>query len=208
MRPTDLILSHNVIPLASIADMDHVDDIGAGLVDGGLPVVEVALRGEHGIAAIRRLARHGDLLVGAGTVRTTAQAVEALEAGARFVVSPGLDPDVVEVARHAGVPVIPGVMTPSEVQAAVRLGLHYLKFFPAGVVDTAGCLRSYAQVFPDVHFMPSGGVAPGNLAEYLSVPTVFAVSGSWITAVAAAGRAAVAAACRRALAAAESARAR
>ncbi|MGP4056418.1 bifunctional 4-hydroxy-2-oxoglutarate aldolase/2-dehydro-3-deoxy-phosphogluconate aldolase [Mycobacterium sp. 4D054] len=208
MQPTDLLFSHNVIPLASIADIGHVDDIGAGLVDGGLPVVEVALRGQHGIPAIRRLTRRGDLLVGAGTVRSTAQAHEALEAGARFVVSPGLDPDVIEVARHAGVPVIPGVMTPSEVQAAVRLGLDHLKLFPAGAVDTAACLRSYSQVYPDVHFMPSGGVGPSNLSEYLCLPTVFAVSGSWITARADRGRAAVAQACRQAVAAAESVRPR
>lgn len=191
------LFCHPVIPLASIAHMDHVDEIGAGLVDGGLPVVEVALRGRHGIAAIRSLARRGDLLVGAGTVRTVAQVHEVLDAGAQFVVCPGLDPSVVAAARTADVPVIPGVLSPSEVQAALRLGLDQVKFFPAGTVDALAFLQAYSEVFPDVQFMPSGGVGPSNLDDYLSRPNVFAVSGSWITTAASAGRAAVADACRR-----------
>lgn len=181
-----------VIPLASIADPSHVDAIGDGLVAGGLPVVEVALRGEHGLDAVRRLARRGDLLVGAGTVLDPKQAQEAIDAGAAFIVTPGLDPAVVAYVRKAGLPIVPGVLTPTEIQAARALGLTRLKLFPAGVFGGIALVSAYAAVYPDLRFMPSGGVNPANLEQYLSHPAVFAASGSWISAGAADGSAAVA----------------
>lgn len=176
------VFEHRVIPLATVGHPGHIDAIGDGLVKGGLPVVEVALRGEHGLAAIRRLAARGDLLVGAGTVRSSAQARDAIEAGARFVVSPGLDTDVVRCVAQAGLAVIPGVLTPTEVSAAAQLGLHRVKLFPAAAVDTSALLSAYAAVFPEIMFMPSAGVTTANMREFLSQQTVFAVSGSWITA--------------------------
>lgn len=193
------LFDHRVVPLASVTDPGHVDVIGDGLASGGLPVVEVALRGEHGLPAVRRLAERGDLLVGAGTVLTVAQAREALDAGASFVVTPGLDADVVRYVRDAGVPIVPGVLTPTEVQAAVALGLTRLKLFPAGVFGGLRVLSAYADVYRDVRFMPSGGIRQDNLAEHLAHPAVFAASGSWITAAAAQGVAAVGAAARAAV---------
>jgi 2-dehydro-3-deoxyphosphogluconate aldolase/(4S)-4-hydroxy-2-oxoglutarate aldolase len=191
---------HRVVPLASIADPDHVDAIGDGLVSGGLPVVEVALRGEHGLPALRRLATRGDLLVGAGTVLSVAQARTAIDEGAAFVVTPGLDADVVRFVQEAGLPIVPGVLTPTEVQAAVGLGLSRLKLFPAGVFGGLRALSAYADVYRDVRFMPSGGIRQDNLAEHLAHPAVFAASGSWITACASEGAEAVAAAARAAAA--------
>jgi len=186
------VFDHRVIPLATVRDPGHVDVIGDGLVDGGLPVVEVALRGEYGLAAIRRLSARGDILVGAGTVRSVAQAADAIEAGARFIVSPNLDDDVVEFVGRAGLAVIPGVLTPTEVGNAVRLGLHRLKLFPAAAVDARALLTAYRAVFPDVAFMPSAGITAASMAELLELQAVCAVSGSWITAAAARGATAVA----------------
>ena len=196
--PTSLF-DHRVVPLASVADPAHVDAIGDGLVAGGLPVVEVALRGEHGLAAVRRLAERGDLLVGAGTVLSVDQARHSLDAGASFIVTPGLDADVVRFVQDAGVPIVPGVLTPTEVQAAIGLGLSRLKLFPAGVFGGLRLLSAYADVYRDVRFMPSGGIRQDNLAEHLAHPAVFAASGSWITALAAQGADAVSAAARAAV---------
>jgi len=193
------LFDFRVVPLASIAAADDIDAIGAGLVAGGLPVVEVALRGEHGMPGIARLAARGDLLVGAGTVLSVEQARAALDAGAGFLVTPGLDPEVVRFAQDAGVPIVPGVLTPTEVQAAIRLGLNRLKLFPAGVFGGLSILSAYADVYREVRFMPSGGVRQANLAEHLAHPAVFAASGSWITASVAQGADAVAAAARAAV---------
>lgn len=190
------VFDHRVIPLATVQEPGHIDVIGDGLVDGGLPVVEVALRGELGLPAIRRLSARGDLLVGAGTVRSTMQARQALDAGAQFIVAPGLDQEVVRFVMDAGFPIVPGVLTPTEVGAAARLGLSRVKLFPAAAVDAAGLLAAYTAVFPDMRFMPSAGVTAHNLGEFLGQNAVFAVSGSWITAHAADGSAAVADAAR------------
>ena len=188
----------DVVPLVGISDPGTVDAIADGLVAGGLPVAEVALRGEHGLAGIARMASRGDVLVGAGTVLSVDQAREALDAGASFVVTPGLDVEVVRYVRDAGIPIVPGVLTPTEVQAARREGLRRLKLFPAGVFGGLKVLSAYADVFRDMRFMPSGGISQANLAEHLTHPAVFAASGSWITSsgdaeqIAAAARAAVA----------------
>lgn len=200
------LFTHPVVPLLTVRAMKDVDVIGDGLVDGGLPVGEVALRGQYGISAIRRLAARGDVLVGAGTVLTVAQADEAIDAGARFIVTPGLDSDVVRHVCDTGIPIIPGVLTPSEVQAAARLGCNHVKLFPAGAVNAAACLSAFAEVYPGMQFMPSGGIRQTDISEFLVLPNVFAVAGSWIGAVAYGGAAAVANACRAAVAAAESVR--
>lgn len=196
------LFTHRVVPLASIADPAHVEAIGDGLVDGGLPIVEVALRGAHGGSALAALAARGDLLVGAGTVLSVDQAREALDAGAAFVVTPGLDAEVVRYVSGSGVPVVPGVLTPTEVQAALKLGLERLKLFPSGAFGGLKLLDAYRDVYRSVKFMPSGGVRQDNLAEHLAHPSVFAASGSWITAAAGDGSKAVAERARKALEAA------
>lgn len=181
-RDTDHPLwSHRIIPLATIPDADAVDAIGDGLVRGELPVVEVALRGDHGLDAVRRLSTRPELLVGAGTVLTAAQARDAIDAGARFVVTPGLDAEVVRFVRGAGIPIVPGVLTPTEVQAARALGIRRVKLFPAGAFGGLRLIETLADVFRDMTFMPSGGVTLATLGEYLAHPAVFAASGSWIT---------------------------
>lgn len=191
-----------VVPLATIADARAADTIADGLVAGGLPVLEVTLRNDYALAAIERIAARGDIEVGVGTVLSTAQLRRSLDAGARFVVSPGLDEEVVEAARDAGAPMLPGVMTPSDVQRGMRLGLDRLKLFPAAVAGGLDLLGALAPVFPSVRFMPSGGVHAGNLGQYLAHPAVFAASGSWIASPerVAAGAEAIAIAAREAVA--------
>lgn len=191
-----------VVPLATVADDAAADAIADGLVAGGLPVLEVTLRNAFGLAAIERIAARGDVTVGAGTVLDSEQLRRALDAGAAFVVSPGLDEEVVEAALAAGVPVLPGVQTATEVQRGLRLGLDRLKLFPAGVVGGLGLIGALAPVFPEVRFMPSGGVSAANLADYLAHPAVFAASGSWIASAerVAAGADAIAEAAREAVA--------
>jgi 2-dehydro-3-deoxyphosphogluconate aldolase / (4S)-4-hydroxy-2-oxoglutarate aldolase len=190
-----------VVPLATIDDARTADVLADGLVAGGLPVLEVALRNRYGMAAIERIAARGDVLVGAGTVLDLEQLQRALDVGAGFVVAPGLDEEIVEAALAAGVPVLPGVMTPSDIQRGIRLGLDRLKLFPAGVAGGLALVNALAPVFPGVRFMPSGGVSAANLGEYLAHPSVFAASGSWIAAPAriTAGAEAVAEAAREAV---------
>jgi 2-dehydro-3-deoxyphosphogluconate aldolase / (4S)-4-hydroxy-2-oxoglutarate aldolase len=203
--PFHALFTHPVIPLASVRAEGHIEAIGDGLVDGGLPVVEVALRGDLAVQSIRQLAARGDLLVGAGTVRSTAQASQIIDAGAQFIVTPGLDEDVVNYAARAGVPIIPGVLTPTEIGLAARLGLTRVKLFPAAAVDAIAMLNAYADVFPDMRFMPSAGLNVANATEFLAHRAVFAISGSWIAAAAHDGAAAVSAAAREALEVAHSA---
>jgi 2-dehydro-3-deoxyphosphogluconate aldolase/(4S)-4-hydroxy-2-oxoglutarate aldolase len=122
-----------------------------------------------------------DVTVGAGTVRTVEQADVAVAAGARFLVAPGLSPAVVAQANADGVPMVPGVCTPTEIEQAVGVGLRLLKFFPAEAVGGVAYLKALSGPFPDVHFVPTGGIGPGNLAAYLELPLVAACGGSWMT---------------------------
>lgn len=206
LQPLDLA---GVVPLATIADEAAADIVADGLVAGGLPVIEVALRNDYGLAAIERIAARGDVAVGAGTVLTIEQLQRSVDAGARFIVSPGLDEDVAAAALDAGVTVLPGVQTASEVQRGLRLGLDRLKLFPAAVAGGLDALSAFAPVFPRVRFMPSGGVGPANLADYLAHPAVFAASGSWIASAARVdeGSAAIASAAADAVAVAAAVRA-
>ncbi|WP_163746499.1 bifunctional 4-hydroxy-2-oxoglutarate aldolase/2-dehydro-3-deoxy-phosphogluconate aldolase [Mycolicibacterium helvum] len=201
------IFTQPVVPLATLTSPTQADTLADGLVAGELPVVEVTLRHAYGLTAIERLAARGDLMVGAGTVRTAVEARQVIESGAQFIVTPGLDPEVVSVAQDVGVPIIPGVLTATEVLAARRLGVDHVKLFPASSVDALAMLDAYADVFPDVGFMPSAGMSAANISEFLSRPAVFAVSGSWIATAARDGAAAVTTSARAALRAAQSARA-
>ncbi len=122
-----------------------------------------------------------DIIAGAGTVLTAAQANAAVDNGAKFIVSPGLDDGVVGAARDRGVPVYPGTITPSEVQHAVNLGLETVKFFPASIAGGVPALKALASVFRSVQFMPTGGISPANLPQFLAIPAVLACGGSWLT---------------------------
>jgi 2-dehydro-3-deoxyphosphogluconate aldolase/(4S)-4-hydroxy-2-oxoglutarate aldolase len=147
-----------------------------------LQVAEVVFRTDRALECLRAVADEvPEMIAGAGTVLTAAQAEAAVKNGAKFIVSPGLDEGVVKVAQERGVPIFPGTMTPSEVQHAVNLGLDTVKFFPASIAGGPPAIKALASVFRKMKFMPTGGVSPGNLAEYLAVPAVLACGGSWLT---------------------------
>ncbi len=155
--------------------------IAATLLESGIGAVEVTFRAAGAAAAIERVRTAvPGMLVGAGTVLTRAQASEALGAGAEFVVAPGSNPEVIEAVLDAGGWMIPGVATPTEVEANLALGLKLLKLFPAEIVGGIGMLRALRGPYPHARFIPTGGIGPANLATYLAEPNVMACGGSWL----------------------------
>ena len=169
-----------LVPVVVLQDAGDAGLLADALVAGGLPVAELTFRTAAAPEAMRVIADRGDVLVGAGTVLTVAQVDQAVAAGARFVVSPGLSRAVVERCAEHGILALPGAVTATEVQAALELGLDTVKFFPAATSGGAAAIRALAAPFAGVRFVPTGGVGPANLAEYLAVPTVVAVGGSWM----------------------------
>lgn len=174
------VLAHRLVPVVVLDDAADADALGAALVAGGLPVAEVTLRTPAALDAIRALRDRGDLLVGAGTVLTAAQVDRAVAAGARYVVSPGTSRAVVERCAEHAVPVVPGAVTATEVQAALELGVSTVKFFPAATAGGPAAVAALAAPFGQVRFVPTGGVGPAELGAYLTLPAVAAVGGSWM----------------------------
>jgi 2-dehydro-3-deoxyphosphogluconate aldolase / (4S)-4-hydroxy-2-oxoglutarate aldolase len=174
------LVHHRLAPVVVLDDAADAPALGDALVAGGLPVAEVTFRTAAARDAIAVLADRGDVLVGAGTVLTPAQVDAAVAAGARFVVSPGTSRAVVERCLELGVPVIPGAVTATEVMAALELGLDLVKFFPASTSGGVPAVAALASVFAGLRFVPTGGIGPKNLADYLSLPSVAAVGGSWM----------------------------
>ena len=169
-----------LVPVVVLDNATDADALAGALVAGGLPVAEVTFRTAAAQDSIRAMVARGDILVGAGTVLTSAQVDQAVRAGARFVVSPGLSRAVVERCQEHGVLALPGAVTATEVQAALELGLTAVKFFPAGTSGGAAAIKALAAPFSGVRFVPTGGVGPKNLSEYLAIPAVAAVGGSWM----------------------------
>ena len=178
----DVLGGHRIVPVVVLDDPGKADALGAALVQGGLPVAEATFRTPEAAAVLRRLAANDDLVVGAGTVLTDRQVDQAVEAGARFVVSPGLSERVVRRCQELGVPVLPGVATPSEVMAALDLGLDTVKFFPAEANGGLATIKALAAAFPQVSFVPTGGITADTAPAYLAHPAVAAVGGSWMVA--------------------------
>ena len=171
-----------VVPLVQADDPAVAVDISHALAAGGLAVVEVVLRTDRALECLRAVAdEQPEIVAGAGTVLSAAQAQQAIDHGAGFVVSPGLDDGVVATCRKADIPVYPGIYTPSEIQHAYNLGLDVVKFFPASIAGGVPALKALSGVFRTMKFMPTGGIAAGNLADYLTLPAVLACGGSWLT---------------------------
>lgn len=169
-----------VIPVVTIGEAGQAAPLASALATGGLDVVEITLRTPAGLDAIAALRESAEIVVGAGTVTTAARARDAISAGARFLVSPGLDDGVVEVAHEHGVDVFPGVATPTEMMRALALGVRVLKLFPAAQLGGPGIVSALAALDNDVRFIPTGGVTVDSLPEYLGLPSVLAVGGTWI----------------------------
>lgn len=177
----DALRALRLVPLIVMDDPGKAEGLARALLFGGIPCAEIAFRTPGAAEVLRRIAsEQPDVLVGAGTVLTSQQATEARRAGARFVVSPGLSRPVVEYCREHGLPVFPGVCTPTEVSAALELGLRVVKFFPAEPIGGLTYLKALAAPFPDVEFIPTGGISASNLAAYLAFKPVVACGGSWM----------------------------
>lgn len=182
MNITELLRSNPVVPLVQADDPAIAVQTSRALAAGGLQVAEVVFRTDRALECLKAVAEEvPEMVAGAGTVLSAEQAKAALDNGAKFIVSPGLDDGVVGVAQERGVPVYPGTMTPSEVQHAFNLGLDTVKFFPASIAGGVPALKALASVFRTMKFMPTGGVSPGNLADFLAIPAVLACGGSWLT---------------------------
>jgi 2-dehydro-3-deoxyphosphogluconate aldolase / (4S)-4-hydroxy-2-oxoglutarate aldolase len=170
-----------VVPVVVIEDAADAVPLARALVAGGLPAIEVTLRTPAALDAIRAIADAvPDAVVGAGTVLTPAQVKESVAAGARFLVSPGWTDVLLEAMRASGVPFLPGVSTTSEVVALLERGVREMKFFPAQAAGGTAYLKSLAGPLPQARFCPTGGIGPGNAPEYLALPNVGCVGGTWM----------------------------
>jgi 2-dehydro-3-deoxyphosphogluconate aldolase/(4S)-4-hydroxy-2-oxoglutarate aldolase len=170
-----------IVPVIKIKDAAKAAPLALALKNGGVGVVEITFRTAAAPDAIAAIAKEvPDMLVGAGTVLTQEQLKDAKDAGARFIVSPGLDAGIVRQAQAYRLPVIPGVVTPSEICAALNLGLTAVKFFPAANYGGAATVKALAAPFGGVRFVPTGGIDARNAEEYWKIPQVLAVGGSWM----------------------------
>ncbi|MDB5842268.1 MAG: bifunctional 4-hydroxy-2-oxoglutarate aldolase/2-dehydro-3-deoxy-phosphogluconate aldolase [Herminiimonas sp.] len=182
MNMLDIMHASPVIPVIAIDRIEQAVPLARALVEGGIRVLEVTLRTEHGLAAIRAIAAQvPDAIVGVGTLTQPEEFKAAREAGAVFGVSPGLTPALIAAAVSSGLPLLPGVMTPSEVLAAREAGFRQLKLFPAAQAGGVGMLNAIAGPIQDVMFCPTGGVSQENAAQFLACKNVACVGGSWLT---------------------------
>lgn len=170
-----------IVPVVRLDSPDQAVPLGRALIAGDLPVAEVTFRTDAAEESIRRLtAEVPGLLVGAGTVTTVEQAKKAVAAGARFLVSPGFNPSVVRYCVDNGIPITPGVNSPSQIEQGLELGLSVLKFFPAEQSGGLEMLKAFAGPYGAVRYIPTGGISAKNMVDYLSFPKVLAVGGSWM----------------------------
>ncbi|MEU1666726.1 bifunctional 4-hydroxy-2-oxoglutarate aldolase/2-dehydro-3-deoxy-phosphogluconate aldolase [Streptomyces sparsogenes] len=188
MNPSELLSELRrlrVVPVVTLPHVRHADPLGETLLGAGLPVAEITFRSpaaQDGIATLR--ARHPALLVGAGTVLDRATVDRAADAGAQFVVAPGFNPDVVDYCLEREIPVVPGVNSPTGVEAALARGLPLVKYFPAEASGGLRMLDAMAAPYDGMAFMPTGGLTPDNLLDYLNRPQVAACGGTWIASAA------------------------
>jgi 2-dehydro-3-deoxyphosphogluconate aldolase / (4S)-4-hydroxy-2-oxoglutarate aldolase len=176
-RLAELVL----VPVIEIPDPALAVPLADALVEGGLPGAEITFRTPGAARAIQEIARlRPDLLLGAGTVRSADQVDSAIDAGATFLVSPGLSPAVVQHAMDCGIPILPGICTPTELEMALALGVDTVKFFPAQPAGGPGYLRALTSPYPSVRFVPTGGISTSTLPDYLAIRQVVAVGGSWM----------------------------
>jgi 2-dehydro-3-deoxyphosphogluconate aldolase/(4S)-4-hydroxy-2-oxoglutarate aldolase len=178
----DVMSDAPVIPVIVLNDIAHAVPLARALVAGGIRMLEVTLRTPQALACIKAIAREvPEAVVGAGTIRTASDADAAAAAGARFAVSPGYTPTIGRACREAGLPLLPGVATGAEIMMALEDGFNALKFFPAMQAGGPAMLKAWSGPFADVKFCPTGGVSAANAADFLALPNVVCVGGSWLT---------------------------
>ena len=181
---TDVMKKLQKIGIVPVVVLDRAEDalpLAECLAEGGLPCAEVTFRTAAAEESIRRMAKaFPDMIIGAGTVLTTEQADRAIDAGATFIVSPGFNPKVTEYVLGKGVPMTPGVCTPTEIEAALQFGLDVLKFFPAEPAGGLKMIKALAAPYVNVSFMPTGGISAANVRDYLAYDRIVACGGSWM----------------------------
>ncbi|EKE76628.1 bifunctional 4-hydroxy-2-oxoglutarate aldolase/2-dehydro-3-deoxy-phosphogluconate aldolase [Gallaecimonas xiamenensis] len=181
LAPQDVLTASPVMPVLVIEELEHAVPLARALMAGGVKVLEVTLRTQCALDAIRLIAKElPDALVGAGTVLNSEDYQAAVAAGAKFVISPGMTPSLVQAALAGPAPLIPGVSTLSEVMTGMDMGLSYFKFFPAEASGGAPALKAMGGPIPQVKFCPTGGISEQNAASYLKLPNVLCVGGSWL----------------------------
>lgn len=181
LHPEVVFNASSVIPVMVIKDLNHAVPLASALFAGGIDVIEVTLRTPAALQAVKLLTQtFPQALIGVGTVTTQRQLQEATDAGAKFAISPGLTQDLLRAGQSARIPFIPGIASVSELMAGLELGYGYFKFFPAAAAGGAQMLRSIYGPFPHVRFCPTGGINEANYEEYLNLPNVSCVGGSWI----------------------------
>lgn len=175
------ISAAGIVPVVKLDKAENAVKLADALRNGGLNCAEITFRTDAAEESIRLTAKkYPDMLIAAGTVLTAKQADKAMAAGAKFIVSPGLNPDVVRHCIGKGYPIVPGVCTPGEIEKALSFGLKYLKFFPAEAAGGVKTIKAMAAPYTTVRFMPTGGINVSNLADYLNCKAVFACGGSWM----------------------------
>jgi 2-dehydro-3-deoxyphosphogluconate aldolase / (4S)-4-hydroxy-2-oxoglutarate aldolase len=180
MNKIEMALRHRVIPVIALPDGEAADTLGAALLAAGLDVVEVLVRTPFAVSAIERLGRMPGLVVGAGTILSRDVAQRAIDAGASFLVTPGLSEQIASTARAANIPLLPGIATATELQRAIELEFDTVKFFPAATSGGPDAIKALAAPFADVRFVPTGGITASTARDYLGIPAVAAVGGSWM----------------------------
>ena len=169
-----------IVPVIALESASDAAPLADALIAGGLPIAEVTFRTAAAPEAIKTMAKRGDLLVGAGTVLNVDTVKRAIDCGASFIVSPGFNPKVVSYCIANNIPITPGTATPSDIEAALDHGLTTVKFFPAESIGGMKLLRALAAPYNMMSFLPTGGITPQNLSEYLRFPSVIACGGSWM----------------------------
>lgn len=177
----DIMETSPVVPVMVIENLEDAVPLAKALVEGGLKVLEITLRTAPALEAIAAIKMSvPDAIVGAGTIINTETLQAAIEAGSEFIVTPGTTPAIIEVAQAAGVPILPGVNTPSEAMVLLEKGITAMKFFPAEAAGGIPMLKSIAGPLPQITFCPTGGISPKNARDYLALPNVACVGGSWM----------------------------
>ena len=180
---THILEQNPIIPVIAIEDADKAKPLAEALLNGGINIIEITLRTDAALDAVKNIkSAFPEMIVGTGTIITDEQAQGAIDAGSQFGLSPGINPKILAQFASASIPFVPGIMTPSDILHAIELDQKYLKFFPAGTIGGPGALKAMSAPFAqfDLRFCPTGGVSAANMHDYLNLPNVFAVGGSWL----------------------------
>ncbi|MBK1790789.1 bifunctional 4-hydroxy-2-oxoglutarate aldolase/2-dehydro-3-deoxy-phosphogluconate aldolase [Persicirhabdus sediminis] len=176
------LAQHRIVPVIALDKVSQAAPLAEALVEGGLPVAEVTFRTAAAAESIKIMAERGDMIVGAGTVLTIDQAKEAVDNGATFLISPGINPKVVKYCVDNNIIITPGISNPTDIELALDLGLKVVKFFPAEAVGGLPLLKAVAAPYNMMNFIPTGGINANNVTKYLEFDKVLACGGSWMVA--------------------------